>query len=59
MPQPTAGDVHVSRLLGNVSNAYIQKQSSFVAAQAFPVVPVDNKSDRYITYSKGTCLALT
>lgn len=52
MPQPTAGDVHVSRLLGNVSTAYIQRQGSFVSGQAFPVVPVDNKSDRYITYSK-------
>ena len=52
MPQPTAGDVHVNRLLGNISTAYIQKQGSFVAEQAFPVVPVDNKSDRYLTYSK-------
>ena len=52
MPQPTAGDVHVNRLLGNISTAYLQKQSAFVAEQAFPVVPVDNKSDRYITYSK-------
>ena len=52
MPQPTAGDVHVNRLLGNVSTAYIQRQGSFVSGQAFPVVPVDNKSDRYITYSK-------
>jgi hypothetical protein len=52
MPQPTAGDVHVNRLLGNISTAFIQKQGSFVADQAFPVVPVDNKSDRYITYSK-------
>ena len=52
MPQPTAGDVHVNRLLGNVSTAYIQKQSAFIAAEAFPVVPVDNKSDRYPAYSK-------
>jgi hypothetical protein len=52
MSQPTAGDVHVNRLLGNISTAYIQKRGSFVADQAFPVVPVDNKSDRYPTYSK-------
>jgi hypothetical protein len=52
MTQPTAGDVHVSRLLGNISTAYIQKQNAFIAAEAFPVVPVDNKSDRYPAYSK-------
>jgi hypothetical protein len=52
MPQPTAGDVHVNRLLGNIKTAYIQKQSNFVADEVFPVVPVDNKSDRYIAYSK-------
>jgi len=52
MPNPTAGDVHVDRLLGNISTAYIQKQSAFIADKAFPVVPVDNKSDRYTSYSK-------
>ena len=52
MTNPTAGDVHVDRLLGNISTAYIQKQSAFIADKAFPIVPVDNKSDRYTSYSK-------
>ena len=52
MPQPTPGDLHVNRLLGNISVAYIQKQKAFIADQVFPIVPSEKKSDNYLVYSK-------
>lgn len=52
MPQPTSRDVYVNRMLGNVSVAYIQKQSAFIADKVFPIVPVDFQSGIYPTYSK-------
>lgn len=52
MPMPNPGDVYVSRMLGNISVAYIQKQSAFVADKVFPIVPVDFQSGRYPTYAK-------
>lgn len=51
--QPTAGDVHVNRPLANISVAYFQEQTSFVADQVFPNVPVQKKSDVYYTIPKG------
>ena len=53
MPQPTASDVHVDAPLTNVSVAYIQRQDHFIAAQVFPVVPVEKQSDKYFTYTKA------
>lgn len=52
MPQPTASDVHVNAPLTNISIAYLQDQSGFVARKAFPTVPVQKQSDRYYTYDK-------
>jgi hypothetical protein len=49
---PTAGDVHVNHFLSDLSVAYIQKQSSFIADKVFPVVPVEHQSDRYPVYNK-------
>lgn len=50
---PTPGDVHVNRPLTNVSIAYLQGQTRFVAARAFPPIPVQKQSDRYFVYNKG------
>lgn len=50
---PTPGDVHVNRPLTNMSIAYLQGQTRFVAAEVFPVVPVQKQSDRYFVYDKG------
>lgn len=52
MPQPTAGDVHVSRPLTNISVAYIQRATNFVATKVFPVVPVQYQYDSYWTYDR-------
>ena len=53
MPQPTRSDVHVNKPLTNISTAYIQKASDFVADKVFPVVPVMKQSDLYFTYDKS------
>ena len=53
MPQPTASDVHVNRPLTNISVAYVQNQSNFIAAQVFPALRVNKQSDLYFTYPKG------
>lgn len=53
MPQPTAGDVHVNTPLTQLSIAFLQKQTNFIAARAFPNVPVSKQSDRYYTYDRG------
>lgn len=45
-------DVHVNRPLTNISIAYIQEQTQFVADKVFPLVPVQKQSDRYFQYLK-------
>lgn len=50
--QPTASDVHVNAPLTNISVAYIQDQSLFVADRVFPVVPVQNQSNLYYIFNK-------
>jgi hypothetical protein len=51
--QPTPGDVHVNVPLSNISIAYLQNASNFVAARVFPNIPVSKQSDRYYTYERG------
>lgn len=53
MPQPTPGDVHVNRLLTDISVAYLQDSRKFVADQMFSRVPVQKQSDLYATYSQA------
>ena len=51
--QPTAGDVHVNQPLSNISVAYGQDASAFVASRVFAQVPVMKKSDVYYHYPRG------
>ena len=44
MPNPTASDVHVNRPLTNISIAYTQDASTFVADKVFPNIPVAKQS---------------
>jgi hypothetical protein len=53
MPQPTISNVHIDAILTNISVAYQQSQSNFIAQQVFPIVPVDKKSNKYFTYTKN------
>lgn len=50
---PTPGDVHVNVPLTNISVAFIQDATNFVADRVFPNVPVSKQSDRYYTYDRG------
>lgn len=52
MAQPTPGDAHVNAPLTNISVAYVQNQSHFVADKVFPFVGVAKQSDVYYKYSK-------
>ncbi len=51
--QPSLSQVHIDQALTNVSVAYVQSATGFIANRVFPVVPVDSKSDSYFTYTKN------
>jgi hypothetical protein len=53
MAEPTLSAVHVNRPLTNISQAYMQDASDYIADKIFPVVPVQKQSDRYFVYTKG------
>jgi hypothetical protein len=54
MAQPTINQSHpINRILTNVSLAYMQNATNFVATQAFPSVPVDRATNAYFTYTKN------
>jgi hypothetical protein len=50
---PTNYAVHVDAVLTNLSIAYLQNPSHFIASRVFPNVPVDKQSDRYYTFDRG------
>lgn len=53
MPNPTQSDLHVNQPLTNVSVAWMQDKSTFIADKIFPRVPVSKQSDMYWKYSKS------
>ena len=53
MPQPTVGSVHIDQAMTNMSLAYIQTQSDFIALDVFPTVPVDKQTNKYYKYTKN------
>ncbi|SCM71510.1 conserved hypothetical protein [uncultured Pleomorphomonas sp.] len=50
---PTPSDVHVNVPLSNISVAYFQDASAFIADQVFPNIPVDKQSNTYYVYDRG------
>ena len=50
---PTVSDLHVDAALTDVSVAYDQAESAFVAGTIFPVVPVQKKSDQFYEYLRA------
>lgn len=50
MAQP--GAVHTDTVLTNISVAFMQDQTKYIAQQVFPVVPVDKASNLYLTYNQ-------
>ena len=53
MAQPTQSAVHVDAVLSNISVAYVQAQTNFIAGSVFPMVPVEKQTDKYFTYTKN------
>ena len=53
MPNPTQSDLHINQPLTNVSVAWMQDKSTFIADKIFPRVPVQKQSDLYWKYSKS------
>lgn len=53
MGNPVPGDVHVNTPLTNISIAYLQDASNFIATRVFANIPVSKQSDRYYTYDRG------
>lgn len=54
--QPSASDLHVNGLLTDLSVAFVQDASKFVAGQVFPRVTVPKQTDKYATYDRGDFL---
>jgi hypothetical protein len=55
MAQPTQSAVHaVDVPLTNISTAYIQSETNFIASKVFPIVPVLKQSNKYYTYDKNS-----
>jgi Phage major capsid protein E. len=50
---PAQSDLHVNAPLTNVSVAYLQNSSRFLATRVFPKVKVEKQSDLYWKYSKS------
>lgn len=50
---PTRQQIHIDRALTNISVAYIQEASAFIADKVFPIIPVQKQSDTYFIYSKA------
>lgn len=53
MAQPTPSGVHIDAALTNISVAYIQSRTNFIASRVFPRVPVSKQTDKYFTYTKN------
>jgi hypothetical protein len=56
VPNPTPGAVHVDVLLTDLSVAFLQSSTKYVADRAFPRVPVAKRSDIYAVYSQADFL---
>lgn len=50
---PTMQNAHIDRALTNMSVAYMQDASAFIADKVFPIVRVKRQSDVFYTYNKG------
>lgn len=49
---PTKQEVHIDKILTNISVQYWQDASAFIADMVFPRVNVAKQSDKYFTYAK-------
>ena len=52
MPMLTPNQVHVDEALTNLTVAYLQDESAFIAGRVFPNVPVSKQTDFYYIYNR-------
>jgi len=52
MPMLTPAQVHVDQPLTNLTIAYLQSTTGFIADQVFPNVPVTKQTDKYYIYNR-------
>lgn len=53
MPMLTPSAVHIDQPLSNLTLAYVQDQSNFIADKVFPTVGVQRQSDKYYIYDRA------
>jgi hypothetical protein len=53
MPMLTPSSVHIDQPLTNLTLAYVQEQSNFIADKVFPTVGVQRQSDKYYIYDRA------
>lgn len=56
MALPTLASVHVDQTLSNVSTAYLQEPSDYIAGRVAPNIPVSSKTDKYFVFDKNDSL---
>lgn len=49
---PNSRNIHIDKALTNISVAYMQDASNFIADKVFPVIPVQKQSDLYFIYNR-------
>ena len=52
MPMLTPAQVHIDQPLTNLTIAYLQSTTGFIADQVFPNVPVSKQTDKYYIYNR-------
>jgi len=52
MPLLTPSQVHIDQPLTNLTLAYVQEQTNFIADKVFPLVGVERQSDKYYIYDR-------
>ena len=53
---PKMQDAHIDRALTNMSVAYMQDASNYIADKVFPIIPVKRQADLYYIYNAGDFL---
>jgi hypothetical protein len=53
MPLLTPSNVHIDQPLSNLTLAYVQEQTNFIADKVFPTVGVQKQSDKYYIYDRA------
>ena len=52
MPQPTGRDLYIDKMLSDISIAYLNEPSAYIADVVFPAVLVDQQSGKIAKYEK-------